>query len=451
MHVCNRIKIQSINPVSGAIRFSKRRSKICVFIDNLKIFIFLCNILHFCERSYLYNIILNISTGGKKLPDPGFKIYSNTDMYTSAYEQYYLKNTKSKKIKPVKKVKKKKNDSIAGKIFAGIVTALLLMIVLPYSFNSFIADIFSNKYKTVLNIDYNKLLYPTSHYLYKDLFLGKYVLKDSQYTKPQMVDIKEVYEMQTLKNRLLALAAEYKRIEPSVYVYDYKTGAYVDIEANKPYPAASIIKLPVLIEMFREIEKGKFSLNDTMLLEDFYRAPGSGKLQYSQGGIAHTMDYLAKIMIENSDNSSTNMIMSKMGGMPQVNKAMKQWGLKTTHINNWLPDLDGTNTTTARELGKMLYNIDTTNILSSDSKIHIKEYLSHVKNNRLLQAGLPSDALLLHKTGDIGFMLGDAGIVKTPSGKKYIVVILAKRPYNNHKGKEFIVNASKIIYNTIYN
>ena len=79
------------------------------------------------------------------------------------------------------------------------------------------------------------------------------------------------------------------------------------------------------------------------------------------------------------------------------------------------------------------------------------DYLGHVKNNRLLQAGLPSDAILLHKTGDIGFMLGDAGIVKTANGKKYIVVILAKRPYNNHQGKEFIVKASKLIYNNIYN
>ena len=97
----------------------------------------------------------------------------------------------------------------------------------------------------------------------------------------------------------------------------------------------------------------------------------------------------------------------------------------------------------------MLYNIDTTNIISQASKRHIAEYLSHVKNNRLLQAGLPSEAILLHKTGDIGYMLGDAGLVRTANGRKYIVVILARRPYNSPKGKEFIVEASKIIYNNI--
>ena len=223
----------------------------------------------------------------------------------------------------------------------------------------------------------------------------------------------------------------------------------MDINADEPFCAASIIKVPVLIEMFRNIERGNFALSDTIVLEDYYRASGSGKLQYSEGGISHTMDYLARIMIENSDNSSTNMIISKMGGMPEVNKAINSWGLKTTHINTWLPDLDGTNITTARELAKMFYNIDSTNILTNESKRQIADYLGHVKNNRLLQAGIPDNAILLHKTGDIGFMLGDAGIVKTASGKKYIVVVLAKRPYNSSQGKDFIVKASELIYNHI--
>ena len=72
--------------------------------------------------------------------------------------------------------------------------------------------------------------------------------------------------------------------------------------------------------------------------------------------------------------------------------------------------------------------------------------MSHVKNNRLIQAGLGKDALFVHKTGDIGTMLGDAGIVYMPNNKKYAVVILANRPYNSPQGVNFIKNASKIIY-----
>ena len=382
------------------------------------------------------------------MPRQRYNYSLQNDMYTSAYEQYYFKNS-PRKIKPIRRKPKQKKRSALKNLFLTLCSILLMFYVLPYSFKNFVSDTLRIPVKTVLNVDYKKLLYPTHNYLNKDLFLGKYIVKEAEYKNFSMIDIPESQERKGLKNRLLALAEEYKKIEPSVYVWEYNGKSYVDINADEPYSAASIIKLPVLIEMFRSIEAGKFALNDTMVLEDFYRASGSGKLQYSQGGRAHTLDYLARIMIENSDNSSTNMIISKIGGMHEVNKSMKSWGLKTTHLNTWLPDLDGTNVTTAREMAKMLYNIDSTNFITNESKRQMADYLGHVKNNRLLQAGLPDNAILLHKTGDIGFMLGDAGIVKTPNGKKYIVVIMAKRPYNSRQGKEYIVKASEIIYNNI--
>ncbi len=360
------------------------------------------------------------------------------------YEQYYFKNTPVKRLKPVsRKIKKKKSsNNILLYLFIGI----LMFYILPFSFKSFVAGVLPPSKKVILNVNYNQLMYPTRVYLNQDLFLGKFVIKEQKYKKPLMIDIKESKERIGLKKGLIALSKQYPKIRPAIYVWEYDDKSFVNINADVAYPAASIIKLPILIEMFRDIDSGKFSLNDTMVLEDYYRASGSGKLQYSQGGVAHTMDYLARIMIQNSDNSSTNMIMSKIGGMPEMNRAMKSWGLKTTRINEWLPDLKGTNITTAREMAKMLYNIDSTSILTNDSKRQIADYLSHVKNNRLLQAGLPPQAILLHKTGDIGFMLGDAGLVKTANGKKYLVVILVIRPYNNLQGKDFIVKASDMIY-----
>ena len=83
--------------------------------------------------------------------------------------------------------------------------------------------------------------------------------------------------------------------------------------------------------------------------------------------------------------------------------------------------------------------------------IKMIDYMSHVHNNRLIHAGLPKEAIFIHKTGDIGKMLGDAGIVYTPNGKKYIVVMLVNRPYNSPLGKDFIVAASSLIYNYMVN
>ena len=73
--------------------------------------------------------------------------------------------------------------------------------------------------------------------------------------------------------------------------------------------------------------------------------------------------------------------------------------------------------------------------------------MSNVKNTSLIKAGLPDNVPFIHKTGDIGTMLGDAGIVYLPSGQRYVVVILALRPHNHINGRLYIQEASKIIYN----
>ena len=140
--------------------------------------------------------------------------------------------------------------------------------------------------------------------------------------------------------------------------------------------------------------------------------------------------------------------MAIVGSMTDVNQAIRDWGLKDTYVQTWLPDLTGTNKTTARDMATMLYNIDENDkFLTEESRAKILKYMGHVHNNRLIHAGLGPGAVFLHKTGDIGKMLGDAGIVIAPNGKKYIVVILANRPHNSIAGKEFIVKASEIIYN----
>ena len=185
-----------------------------------------------------------------------------------------------------------------------------------------------------------------------------------------------------------------------------------------------------------------------MTLTDYYRAEGSGGLQFKAENSEWSIDSLARIMITDSDNSATNMLMSKLGSMTDVNSEIRQWGLKNTYVQTWLPDLTGNNKTTSKDIATMLYNIDNnTKFLNINSREKIFDYMGHVHNNRLIQAGLGAGALFMHKTGDIGKMLGDAGIVFTPKGQKYIVVILANRPHNAIAGKEFIVKASAEIYN----
>ena len=373
-----------------------------------------------------------------------------------------------RRIQP-KKIRVKKVNPIIALFRFMVVSAFLAafaVIVFPVSFHRLVKQVFffsgipvktsyENNMKTQnpvydTTVNLYTLANPVTKYIHNDLY-GNYLLLTPtiQKTHSEVTTMYHTSEMGGLKKQLLNLMAQYPSIKPAIYVWEYDKGQYIDINADKIYPAASIIKLPILVRMFKSIEANQFTIYDEMKMIEQYRSSGSGNLQYSQAGRSYTMDYLAKIMIQDSDNTSTNMIMAKLGGMDDINIGLRDWGISTTYVRTWLPDLNGTNKTTAADIAKILYNLDNPGFLNINSRESIIDYMSHVKNDRLIQAGISDNALFIHKTGDIGTMLGDAGIVFAPNGKKYIVVILANRPYNSPQGKDFIVKASGLIYKAI--
>ena len=372
--------------------------------------------------------------------------------------------------KQLKTKTKNKKKNVILEFFRFITTLTLLLafgyFILPTSYNILIKQVFNPTklptkigyentlakenpaYSTSINL--YSLANPVTNYIHNDMFDNQLLLTPTiQKTHSEVTTMYQTSEIQSLKQDLTSLMKQYPSVTPAIYVWEYEQGQYVDINASEIYPAASIIKLPILVRMFKSIEANQFTIYDEMKMIEEYRSSGSGNLQYAQAGRNYTMDYLAKIMIQDSDNTSTNMIMSKLGGMDDINIGLRDWGISTTYVRTWLPDLKGTNKTTASDIAKILYNLDNPGFLNINSREYIIDYMSHVKNDRLIQAGLGEGALFIHKTGDIGSMLGDAGIVFAPNGKKYIVVILAKRPHNAYQGKEFIVKASELIYKAI--
>lgn len=374
------------------------------------------------------------------------------------------------KKKTTKKLKKVKKENPILYLFRIVVSlsflSAFMYFVYPTCFNNLVKQVFIPKNIPIAQTTPNGMAYkgwknpseadlysvanPLSNYLSNDLFKNRLLITPTvEKTHSEVTTMYQTAEMLDLKTQINNLMKEYPTVKPALYVWEYENGKYLDINGDMQYSAASIIKLPVLVRMFKSIEAGQMTIYDEMILHDYYKASGSGELQYSQTGRKLSLDALAKTMIQDSDNSATNMIMSKMGGMDDVNIGLRDWGLSKTYVRTWLPDLTGTNKTTAKDMAKILYNLDNPGFLNINSREYIIDYMSHVRNNRLIAAGLGEGALFVHKTGDIGTMLGDAGIVYAPNGKKYIVVILANRPHNAPQGKEFIVKASNLIYKSI--
>ena len=390
-----------------------------------------------------------------------------------AYQQQRRNNSRLHVVQPqganVVRHKKKKANPVKELFRICVVfsfLAVFMAFVFPTAYNRLINNVFfpnslpvntktqgnlaQKKPENISAVNIYSIANPTTNYLSNDLFHNRLMLTPTiEKTHSEITTMYHTNEMAGLRNQLQGLMKEYPMVKPAIYVWEYENGKYVDINGDELYSAASIIKLPVLVRLFKSIEANQMTIFDDMLLTDYYQSSGSGNLQYAQTGRKYTLDQLAKTMIQDSDNTSTNMIMSKLGGMDDINIGLRDWGISKTYVRTWLPDLKGTNKTTAKDMAKILYNLDNPGFLNINSREYIIDYMSHVKNNRLIAAGLGDGALFIHKTGDIGTMLGDAGIVYAQNGKKYIVVILANRPHNAPQGKDFIVKASRLIYKAI--
>jgi beta-lactamase class A len=253
-------------------------------------------------------------------------------------------------------------------------------------------------------------------------------------------------EIVPLQSSLQQLAAQYPELEPEIFFVDLDNKGFVSINGKEVIASASTIKLPILVAFFQDVDRGKIALQERLVMTEDVIAEGSGGMQYQEPGTQFSALQTASQMITTSDNTATNMLIKRMGGMEELNQRFSKMGLRATRLRNPLPDLTGTNTTTPEDLGNLLAKIDNGKLISLRSRDRLLYIMRNLVRNTLLPEGLEPGAIIAHKTGDIKSVLGDAGIIDMPNGKRYIASILVKRPDNSPQAKEFIQQASKIAY-----
>lgn len=274
--------------------------------------------------------------------------------------------------------------------------------------------------------------------------------KQSQQDKQKLSALPLKQEDNHLRAKIDALIATYPdTLKTHLFYLDIKTGSYVDLNGETPTPAASVIKLPVFYQYLLSVEKGDLTPYQHLIYQDFEQAGGSGGLQYKSEGLPLLAKDVAQQMIQASDNTCTNMLLYELGGSQGLNQTFQQWGLTGTHINNWLPDLSGTNVVSMKDNATILYNLYIGTGLSPETKETAFSVLQGTHNRRLIPALLPAEVKIAHKTGDIGTALGNAALLTLPNGKSYILSIQVERPYNNFGAKELIQKLSKVIYDDV--
>ncbi|MDP8934898.1 MAG: class A beta-lactamase-related serine hydrolase, partial [Cyanobacteriota bacterium] len=254
-------------------------------------------------------------------------------------------------------------------------------------------------------------------------------------------------ELGALKTQVQVLATENPTLTAGIFLVDLDTGSYLNFNGDTAFASASTIKIPILVAFFQAVDEGRVQLDQTLTLKSEHIVGGSGEMQDQAPGKKYSALEVAQKMIVVSDNTATNMMIELLGGAEVLNQNFANWGLRATVLRNNLPDLEGTNTTSAQDLINIIAQIDRGNLVSVKSRDRILQIMRQTRNDSLLPKGLGEGSVIAHKTGNIDTMLADAGMVDLPNGKRYLVAVMVKHsPETEKQAQTLIRDISRMSY-----
>ncbi|MGB6296512.1 MAG: serine hydrolase [Rivularia sp. (in: cyanobacteria)] len=254
-------------------------------------------------------------------------------------------------------------------------------------------------------------------------------------------------EIIPLKSTIQNLVTANPNLTPGIFIADLENGSYVDSNGNASLPAASTIKLPILVAFFQDVDAGKIQLDESLVMTKEMLAGGSGDMRSKPVGSTFNALEVADKMMVISDNTATNMLIARMGGIDALNQRFRSWGLIATTLRNQLPDIEGTNTTSPKELAEIMSMVNKGQLVSNMmSRERILDIMRRNQRRHLLPKGLGAGAKIANKTGYIGAMLGDVGLIELPSGKRYVAAVMVQRPRNDARAETLITSVSRAAY-----
>lgn len=261
-------------------------------------------------------------------------------------------------------------------------------------------------------------------------------------------------ELAAVSKRWGELAAAQKDLTASAFLLVLDDGRFAQLQPDLPLPAASSIKTPILLAGLEDLDTGKLRWNEPLPLTKELVGGGAGWMASKPLGTRFPFFEAATEMIRVSDNSATNLLIKRLGGKTILNERFAAMGLPATAVNNWLPDLDGTNTTSSRDLARSIAMVDIGESLSPRARDLFREIMGSSRTNTLIPLGLlqglgkdsadPDSELLsfgitaYNKTGDIGIAYADAALIQLPNGQRAVAAFIVKGPFNDPRSTDLI-------------
>lgn len=275
-------------------------------------------------------------------------------------------------------------------------------------------------------------------------------------TLPLLTFSQKLKRDQKLERDLNSLTSGF-RGDVGIYVLNTKTAQYASLNADSIFPTASIVKVPILVGLFDQIEKGKVSYHQPLIYRDAIKYGGSGIMQYFKDSSATEVSVLAHLMMSYSDNTTSLWNQQLAGGGEHINQLMEQYGLPNTRVNSRTKGREeiwkkyGWGQTTPREMATLLLKIRNGEIVSKAASERMYRLMTKGYYDEDALAQIPPYIQAAAKSGAVDASRSEVVLVNAPSGD-YVFYIGTKDNKDqswdrNNEGQALIRKVSSYLWN----
>ncbi len=246
-----------------------------------------------------------------------------------------------------------------------------------------------------------------------------------------------------------------------------ESGRSVYVNADRPYPMASTMKVPVAVHILKLVDEGTLSLQQqvTLGVDDVYPEMGGPMDTHLSAGSAITVRDLLHMMITVSDNNATDILIRLGGGTSAVNARMQALGISGMRVDRYIWELlanyrgndasqakpmgpsaygelsrsersedvrrshttawnaDPRDTSSARAMTQLLEKVWKGTVLTPASRQLLQDIMADTRTGAArLRGMLPKNTPVAHKTGTVGDVINDVGVITLPAGRGHAIV-----------------------------
>jgi len=203
-----------------------------------------------------------------------------------------------------------------------------------------------------------------------------------------------------------------------VYVYQFKKGNEYGVNYQQVFPAASLMKLPVILTLYQEVEIGVLDLETEYVLKETDKLGGVGVLQAKPAGGVYTYHQLVEYIGQYSDNTANNVLI-KLLGREKIQQTIDTLGMEKTSLEKY--------ETSPEDMGIFFRKLYQGSIVSRENRDEIFGFLTKTAFEDRIPAGVPEEIQVAHKIGTEFGNYSDAGIIfANPPAGGFVLVIISK-------------------------